>query len=72
MTEVSEPDTMTLVAHRGPEITGRLRAVAIVVVVGVVSGIIALTCGGYWLSNFTQAYCMVLAVLGCWKCCINL
>ena len=37
----------------------------IVAVVGVVSGAIALTSGGYWLSNFTQAYCMTLAVLGC-------
>jgi branched-chain amino acid transport system permease protein len=34
-------------------------------VVGAVSVVIALTCGGYWLSNFTQAYCMALAVLGC-------
>ena len=65
MTEVSEPDTMMIVAPAGPEITRRLRAIAIVVVVGVTSGIIALTCGGYWLSNFTQAYCMALAVLGC-------
>jgi branched-chain amino acid transport system permease protein len=65
MTGVSEPDTMMLVARAGPEITGRLRAIVIVVVVGVTSGIIALTCGGYWLSNFTQAYCMALAVLGC-------
>jgi branched-chain amino acid transport system permease protein len=65
MTEVSDTDTMALVAPAGPEITGRLRAIAIVVVIGVISGIIALTCGGYWLSNFTQAYCMTLAVLGC-------
>jgi branched-chain amino acid transport system permease protein len=48
-----------------PEITPGMRAAAIVVVVGAVSGVIALTCGGYWLSNFTQAYCMTLAVLGC-------
>jgi branched-chain amino acid transport system permease protein len=47
------------------EITPGIRAVAIVAVVGVVSGVIAATCGGYWLSNFTQAYCMVMAVLGC-------
>jgi ABC-type branched-subunit amino acid transport system permease subunit len=30
-----------------------------------VSGAIAVTSSGYWLSNFTQAYCMTLAVLGC-------
>ena len=48
-----------------PEITPGMRTAAIVVVVGAVSGVIALTCGGYWLSNFTQAYCMTLAVLGC-------
>jgi len=65
MTEVSDTEAVALVAPGGPEISGRLRAIAIVVVVGVVSGIIALTCGGYWLSNFTQAYCMTLAVLGC-------
>jgi hypothetical protein len=46
---------MALVSQAGPEITGRLRAIAIVVVIGVVSSIIAFTCGGYWLSNFTQA-----------------
>lgn len=42
-----------------------LRAGAIVTVVGVVSATIALTANSYWLSNLTQAYCMVLAVLGC-------
>ena len=42
-----------------------MRAAAIVAVVGVVSGAIAVTSSGYWLSNFTQAYCMTLAVLGC-------
>lgn len=47
------------------EITPPILVIAIVVVVGVVSVAIALTSGGYWLSNFTQAYCMVLAVLGC-------
>jgi branched-chain amino acid transport system permease protein len=65
MMEVGESDFMMLVPRTGPEIAGRLRAIGIVVVIGVTSGIIALTCGGYWLSNFTQAYCMALAVLGC-------
>lgn len=49
----------------GREITPVARAAAIVAVVGAVSAVIALTASGYWLSNFTQAYCMVLAVLGC-------
>ena len=48
-----------------PDITPAMRAASIVIVVAFVSGIIALTCGGYWLSNFTQAYCMTLALLGC-------
>lgn len=42
-----------------------MRGATIVAVVGVVSGIIALTGSGFWLSNFTQAYCMALAMLGC-------
>jgi branched-chain amino acid transport system permease protein len=49
----------------GPTITPVVRAAAIVAVVGVVSAVIAMAASGYWLSNFTQAYCMVLAVLGC-------
>jgi branched-chain amino acid transport system permease protein len=65
MTEVGKIAPIPLVLAAASEITPQMRAVAIVVVVGVVSGIIALTSGGYWLSNFTQAYCMVLAVLGC-------
>ena len=65
MTEVGKIAPIPLVVAAASEITPQMRAVAIVVVVGVVSGIIALTSGGYWLSNFTQAYCMVLAVLGC-------
>ena len=65
MTEVSKTEAIALVAPAGAEITPAIRAVAIVAVVGVVSAAIALSCGGYWLSNFTQAYCMTLAVLGC-------
>jgi branched-chain amino acid transport system permease protein len=65
MTEMSKAAPLAALAAAGPEITPQLRAIAIVVVVGVVSIVIALTCGGYWLSNFTQAYCMALAVLGC-------
>ncbi len=63
MTEVAKADAMRW--SLPPEITPGMRAATIVVVVGAVSGVIALTCGGYWLSNFTQAYCMTLAVLGC-------
>lgn len=65
MTEVARADAVPLAAVASATLSPQLRAATIVVVVGVVSGIIALTCGGYWLSNFTQAYCMVLAVLGC-------
>ena len=65
MTELTKAETLPLIAPGGPIVTPRLRAVAIVIVVSVVSIIIALTCGGYWLSNFTQAYCMTMAVLGC-------
>lgn len=65
MSEASKAAALPLIAPPGVEITPGLRAVAIVAVVGVVSAVIALTCGGYWLSNFTQAYCMALAVLGC-------
>jgi len=65
MSEMSKAPPIPVLASAGPEITPRLRAVAIVAVVGLVSIVIALTCGGYWLSNFTQAYCMALAVLGC-------
>ena len=63
MTDIAkaEPVALTLAA----EATPALRAAAIVVTVGLVSVIIALSCGGYWLSNFTQAYCMTLAILGC-------
>lgn len=51
--------------NHGQKITSLVRAAAIAAVVGVVTVVIALTASGYWLSNFTQAYCMVLAVLGC-------
>jgi branched-chain amino acid transport system permease protein len=65
MTEIGETGAIPLAAGAAPEITPRMRAAAIVVVVGTVSVVIALTSGGYWLSNFTQAYCMTLAMLGC-------
>jgi branched-chain amino acid transport system permease protein len=65
MTEMSKAAPIAALESAAPEITPQLRAIAIVLVVGVVSIVIALTCGGYWLSNFTQAYCMTLAVLGC-------
>lgn len=41
------------------------RNISIVVVVGLATAVIAALAGGYWLSNFTQAYCFVLAVMGC-------
>ncbi|MGH6981020.1 MAG: branched-chain amino acid ABC transporter permease [Stellaceae bacterium] len=48
-----------------PEVTPTLRYMTIIVTIVVISGIIALTSGGYWLSNFTQAYCFALALSGC-------
>ena len=65
MTEAAKTESIPTMAPAGFEITPGIRGLAIVAVVGVVSGVIALTCGGYWLSNFSQAYCMSLAVLGC-------
>jgi branched-chain amino acid transport system permease protein len=65
MTETSKAAPIPALAPPEAEITPRLRAVLIAAVVGFFSIVIALTCGGYWLSNFTQAYCMALAVLGC-------
>ena len=65
MTELGKTETLAIARPRTGEITPTVRAVAIVAAVAVISGIIALTSGGYWLSNFTQSYCMVLALLGC-------
>ena len=65
MTEISKAAPIPALAPPQAEITPQLRAVIIIAVVGFFSIVIALTCGGYWLSNFTQAYCMALAVLGC-------
>jgi len=65
MSDAGKTDAELLLIATAPEIAPRVRAVAIIVIVGVVSGAIALSCGGYWLSNFTQAYCTTLTVLGC-------
>jgi branched-chain amino acid transport system permease protein len=65
VTEIGKTESLSFVAPRGGEITPTVRVVAIVAVVAFISGIIALTSGGYWLSNFTQSYCLVLALLGC-------
>lgn len=65
MSEVSKIEALPLRAPAGPDITPAIRAIAIVAVVAVVTVAIALSCGGFWLSNFTQAYCMSLAVIGC-------
>lgn len=65
MTEISGETEAFVAAAPVTEITLATRAIAVVAVVGLISGIIAATCGGYWLSNFTQAYCMVLTLLGC-------
>lgn len=66
MTELGKTEgALPIPARRVGEVTPTVRYVAIVAVVVVISGVIALTSGGYWLSNFTQAYCMSLTLLGC-------
>ena len=64
MTDVGKTNVLPL-AGLGPSAAVGRRFVAIVVVVVLLTAVIAATAGGYWLSNFTQAYCTVLAVLGC-------
>jgi branched-chain amino acid transport system permease protein len=56
---------MPMVPTRIGWATASIRIIAIFAVVAALSGIVALTAGGYWLSTFTKSYCMVLAVLGC-------
>jgi branched-subunit amino acid ABC-type transport system permease component len=63
--EVTKTKAAPLAAAGARPITPTVRVVAIVAVVAFITGIIALTSGGYWLSNFTQAYCMALTLLGC-------
>ncbi|HVV94899.1 MAG TPA: ABC transporter permease [Hyphomicrobiales bacterium] len=45
--------------------SGFVRVAAIVATVAIVTGVIGAFAGGYWLSNFAQAYCYVLALMGC-------
>jgi branched-chain amino acid transport system permease protein len=71
MTELGKTEAMVQPAAppaartRMVEVTATVRIAAIFVVIIAISGVIALTSGGYWLSNFTQAYCMILALTGC-------
>jgi branched-chain amino acid transport system permease protein len=65
MTEIGKTETLAVSAGPTGEITPTVRVIAIVGVIAVISGIIAASSGGYWLSNFTQAYCMCLTLLGC-------
>jgi branched-chain amino acid transport system permease protein len=65
MTEISSEAEAFVAAPPATEITPATRVIAVVAVMGLISGVIAATCGGYWLSNFTQSYCMVLTLLGC-------
>ncbi|HTT80620.1 MAG TPA: branched-chain amino acid ABC transporter permease [Stellaceae bacterium] len=66
MTEISsETEPFVAAPPATSEIAPVTRVTAIVVVVGLISTVIAATCDGYWLSNFTQAYCMVLTLSGC-------
>jgi branched-chain amino acid transport system permease protein len=65
MTEIGKTGALPVAARPAGEITPTLRVAAMIGVIAIISGIIALTSGGYWLSNFTQAYCMCLTLLGC-------
>ncbi|HEY5209702.1 MAG TPA: branched-chain amino acid ABC transporter permease [Stellaceae bacterium] len=65
MTEIGKTAALPLAARPMSGVTPTLRVVSMVGVFAIVSGIIAITSGGYWLSNFTQAYCMCLTLLGC-------
>jgi len=65
MTEIGKTATLPLAARPMGGVTPTLRVVSMVGVIAIISGIIAITSGGYWLSNFTQAYCMCLTLLGC-------
>jgi branched-chain amino acid transport system permease protein len=65
MTEVGKTEALPIAAARAGEVTVTVRVFAVFAVIAAVSGVIALTSGGYWLSTFTQAYCTVLGLLGC-------
>ena len=57
MNEAVKSEAIPLVLPAKAEITPGMRAAAVVVVVGAVSGVIAMTASGYWLSNFTSPSC---------------
>jgi branched-chain amino acid transport system permease protein len=65
MTELGKTDVLPVAISATAGASVVPRNVAIVVVVSAVTAVVALTAGGYWLSNFTQAYCFVLALMGC-------
>jgi branched-chain amino acid transport system permease protein len=65
MTELSKTGALPVAGAEIGGATGMMRIAAIVVVVGLFTAVIAAFAGGYWLSNFTQAYCFVLALMGC-------
>jgi branched-chain amino acid transport system permease protein len=64
MTELGKTEAMPIPVQASLGMAP-IQIVAIFVVVAALSGVVAATAGGYWLSTFTKAYCMVLAVLGC-------
>jgi branched-chain amino acid transport system permease protein len=65
MTELSETKAIPIAPMQTVQVTAVVRIFAIFAVVAALSGVVALTAGGYWLSTFTKSYCTVLAVLGC-------
>ena len=65
MTEIGSETEPFVAALPVTEITPTVRVIAIIAVVSLISGVIAAACNGYWMSNFTQSYCMALTLLGC-------
>ncbi|MGH7073711.1 MAG: branched-chain amino acid ABC transporter permease [Stellaceae bacterium] len=66
MTGIDKTAMLPGVGGRAGEVTPTLRLAAIVIILGLFTGIIGLTVsGGFWLSNLTQAFCTVLALMGC-------
>ena len=65
MTEIGGETEPFVAAPPVTEIKPAMRVIAIIAVVSLISGVIAAACNGYWMSNFTQSYCMALTLLGC-------
>lgn len=65
MTELGKMQPLALDAARAAAASPMQRVLIILAVFIVFTAAIAISAGGYWLSNFTQAYATILAVTGC-------